>query len=163
MKNIIESYIVEIWVIRVLDFKILNWLIKKLIFFKLILILWYKLLFGCFVYMVLLISIWFCLMDFFFVLLWLLLNLCIYFYYLILCVYIFKKNIIGIFWILKCNDLWLIDFCVKIIILCVWSMWEKWNVDEVNNYRGCCINKFYWCKSGFFDLDLIILFFLVRW
>lgn len=80
----------------------------------------------------------------------------------IVCIY-FKKNIIGIFWILKCNDLWLIDFCVKIIILCVWSMWEKKNVDEVNKYRGCCINKFYWCKSGFFDLDLIILFFLVRW
>lgn len=39
LKNIIESYIVEIWVIRVLDFKNLNWFIKKLIFFKLILIL----------------------------------------------------------------------------------------------------------------------------
>lgn len=162
LKNITESYIAEIRATRVPDFKILNWLIKKLISPKLILTLWYKLLFGCSVYTALSTSTWLCSMDFFLVLSRLLLNLCIYFYYPILCVYILKKNTIGIFRTSKRNDPWLIDFCVKTIISCVWSMREKKNVDEANKHRGCCTNKLYQCKSGFFDLDPTISFLSVR-
>lgn len=92
LKNITESYIAEIRATRVPDFKILNWLIKKLISPKLILTLWYKLLFGCSVYTALSTNTWLCSMDFFLVLSRLLLNLCIYFYYPILCVYILKKH-----------------------------------------------------------------------
>lgn len=140
----------------------MNWLIKKLISPKLILTLWYKLLFGCSVYTALSTNTWLCSMDFFLVLSRLLLNLCIYFYYPILCVYILKKKHNWHIPDIKTQRPVINWFlCKNHYFMCLKHARKK-NVDEANKHRGCCTNKLYRCKSGFFDLDPTISFLSVR-